>query len=76
MATLSIRLNGHPEVLDKILFNELEPLIEQLSEDAVVSISINEGGSAIRFVNVEEEAIKSEISRKADEVIKAYKLNQ
>ncbi len=75
MATLTIRLNGHPEILDKLLINELGPFIEQLNEDASVFISIKENASAITFNGVEESK-RSEITSKADEVIKAYQLNQ
>ncbi len=75
MATLSIRLNGNPDILNNLLINELEPFIDQLDNDASVSISIEENLSKITFTGVEENK-RNEIILKADEVIKAYRLNQ
>ena len=75
MATLSIRLNGNPDILNNLLVNELEPLINQLDEDASVSISIEENLSKITFTGVEENK-RNEVILKADEVIRTYRLNQ
>jgi hypothetical protein len=75
MATLSIRLNGNPDILNNLLINELESLINQLDEDASVSISIEENSSKITFTGVEENK-RNEIILKADEVIRTYRLNQ
>ena len=75
MATLSIRLNGNPDILNNLLINELEPMINQLDEDASVSISIEENSSKITFTGVEENK-RNEIILKADEVIRTYRLNQ
>lgn len=75
MATLSIRLNGNPDILNDVLINELEPLINQLDEDASVSISIEENVSKITFTGVEENE-RNEIILKADEVIKTCQMNQ
>lgn len=75
MATLSIRLNGNPDILNNLLVNELEPLINQLDEDASVSISIEENLSKITFTGVEQDKM-NEIILKADEVIKTCQMNQ
>lgn len=75
MATLSIRLNGNPDILNNLLINELESFINQLDEDASVSISIEENLSKITFTGVEENK-RNEIILKADEVVNAYRLNQ
>ena len=75
MATLSIRLNGNPDILNNLLINELEPLINQLDEDASVSISIEENVSKITFTGVEQDKM-NEIILKADEVIRTCQLNQ
>ena len=75
MATLSIRLNGNPDILNDVLINELEPLINQLDADASVSISIEENVSKITFTGVEQDKM-NEIILKADEVIRTCQMNQ
>ena len=75
MATFSISLNGNPDILNNLLINELEPIIDQLDEDASVSISIEESSSKITFTGVEQDKM-NEIILKADEVIKTCQMNQ